>query len=98
MKPFCGSISNDDVGVVQQHPVLGVVALGAVGLQTLLRELELHLIGQRSHLGGGGAGGDDEVIGEDGQALHLEHPHIPGEAWRRSSNEAETSDEESRNQ
>ena len=67
---------HDDVGIIQQHPVLGVVALGAVGLQALLRKLVLHLVGQRGHLRGGGTGGDDEVIGQDGQAFYLEHPYI----------------------
>ena len=69
---------HDDVGIIQQHPVLGVVALRAVGLQTLLGKLVLHLVGQRRHLRGGSAGGNDKVIGEHGQAFHLEHTHIVG--------------------
>ena len=62
---------DDDAGIVQQHPVLGVKTLRGVGLDAALGELILHLVGQRTHLGGGGTGGDDEVVGEDGQAATL---------------------------
>ena len=67
---------HDDVRVVQQDPVLRVEALGAQRLDALLGKLELHLVGQRTHLRGGGAGRDDEVIGQDGQALDLEYPDV----------------------
>ena len=69
---------HDDAGIIQQHPVLGVEALGGVGLDALLRKLVLHLVGQSTHLGGGGAGSNDEVIGQNGQALHFEHADIHG--------------------
>ena len=37
---------HDAAGIIQQHPVLGVEALGGVGLDALLRKLVLHLVGQ----------------------------------------------------
>ena len=67
---------DDDAGIVQQHPVLGVKTLRGVGLDAALGKLILHLVGQRAHLRGGGTRGDDEVVSEDGQAVHLEHPHV----------------------
>ena len=69
---------NDDAAVVQQHPAFAVVALGAQDVDALPSQLELRLVGQRPHVGGGRTGGNDEILGHGGQILHGQNVDVEG--------------------
>ena len=73
-----GKYVDDDAAVVQQHPALAVVALGAQHLDALAVQLELGLIGQGAHMGGGHTRGNDKIFGNGGQVLNRQDVDVDG--------------------
>ena len=73
-----GKDVDDDAAVVQQHPALAVVALGAQHLDALAVQLELGLIGQSADMGGGHTRGNDEIFGNGGQVFHGQNVDVDG--------------------
>ena len=69
---------DDDAAVVQQHPALAVMPLGAQDLDALALQLELGLIGQSADMGGGHTRGNDEIFRNGGQVLHGQNVDIDG--------------------
>lgn len=73
---FLGEHVDDDAAVVQKDPPLAVLPFGTQDVDALAAQLEVGLVGQGSHMGGGGAGGNDEIVGDGGQVMHAEDADV----------------------
>ena len=69
---------DDDAAVVQQHPALAVVPLGAQDLDALALQLELGLIGQSARVGSRHTRGNDKIFRNGGQVLNSQNMDIDG--------------------
>ena len=62
--------------VIQQHPAVAVMAFGAQHVHACAAQLEVRLVCQRAHMGGGIAGCDHEIIRYRGQVFHMQDAAI----------------------
>ena len=67
---------HNHAAVIQQHPAVAVMAFGAQHVHACAAQLEVRLVCQRAHMGGGIAGCDHEIIRYRGQVFHMQDADI----------------------